>query len=60
MNYLNNNNLTGKLVELYGDEGLWYRVDSDNGDRVEVVCVNTNLPLPPREIVSKRFILQVK
>ena len=60
MNYLNNINLTGNLVELYGDKGLWYKVESDNGDRVEVVCVNTNLPLPPREIVSKRFILQVK
>lgn len=52
--------LTGKFVELKGDEGIWYEVESDNGNRVEVVAVDTNLKFPPREVVNKKFILQIK
>ena len=52
--------LTGKFVELKGDEGIWYEVESDNGNRVEVVAINTKLKFPPREVANKKFILQVK
>lgn len=57
---LDNVNLLGKFIELFGDEGEWYYVESDNGDRVEVVCATSKLAIPPREIVSKRFILRIK
>lgn len=52
--------IQGTLVELFGDEGEWYYVESDNGDRVEVVSATSKLAIPPREIVSKRFILRIK
>ena len=51
--------LTGKFVELIGDEGFLWEVTSDNGNRVEVTSMNTKLSLPPSEIVDKKFILQV-
>lgn len=56
---VNNKDLTGKYVELLGDEGVWWKVTSDNGNRVEVTCVTTSLPLAPTDICSKRFILNV-
>ncbi len=53
--------LEGDLVELLGDEGEWYYVESDNGDRIEVVAHNfKGGAFPPREIVSKEFILRIK
>lgn len=52
--------MKGTFVELFGDEGEWYYVESDNGDRIEVVCATSKLAIPPREIVSKRFILRIK
>ena len=51
--------LTGKFVELIGDEGSWWIVTSDNGNRVEVTVVNTKLSLPPSEITNKKFILKI-
>lgn len=54
-----NDDLTGKYVELLGDEGIWWKVTSDNGNRVEVTCVTTNLPLAPTDICSKTCILNV-
>ena len=57
---LDNVNLFGRFVELFGDEGEWWEVESDNGDRVEVVCSTFKGTFPPREIVSKRFILRIK
>ena len=56
-----NENLLGRFVELLGDEGHWWYVESDNGNRIEVVAHEFKEGLfPPREIVSKRFILQTK
>ena len=54
-----NEDLTGKFVELIGDEGFWWEVTSDNGNRIEVTSLNTKLRLPPSEITNKKFILQV-
>lgn len=53
--------LEGDLVELEGDEGEWWYVESDNGDRIEVVAHDfKGGKFPPREIVSKKFILRIK
>ena len=57
---LDNVNLLGRFVELLGDEGEWWEVESDNGNRVEVVSSTFKGTFPPREIVSKRFILRIK
>jgi len=52
--------LVGDLVELLGDEGEWYEVTHESEDRIEVVSTTSKLPLPPREIVNKKFILRIK
>lgn len=54
-----NANLTGLYVELFGDEGEWWKVTSDNGNRVEVTCVTSSLAIAPRDICAKRFIADV-
>lgn len=53
--------LVGDLVELLGDEGEWYEVTHESEDKIEVVAHDFKEgAFPPREIVSKKFILRIK
>ena len=51
-------NILNHVVVLEGEPTEWLVLE-DNGDRIFVKAINTDLSIPPTERCSKRFIVKV-